>query len=205
MKSFKDFIVVVPEKYSKTFKTENGLEIYMDKRWSLKKVANTIVEVVENPLNYSGEINKGVLLFVDPTLLMQQSYVLTGEQENINLIHRENNLYKVDPSYIIAYSLDNGKNWIGFGNNLLAERIKIKEPKTEKSSLVIVPENTKPKEIKGKVKIFLSNKELENQGVKKEDVVYINELYTIDIWFNQKPLIWIRNKDILGKEIKQAV
>jgi co-chaperonin GroES (HSP10) len=201
MKGLNHFIVSIPEKYNQTFITEGGLELYGDKRWSLKQLANTVVEVLEVPLNYKGEIKKGSQLFVDATLLMQQTYVKTGEQENINLVDRNNKLYKVDPALIIAYAVEKSANWIGFGENVLGKKIKVKGSKEEKSGLIIMKEAVKDSTVEGKVKVYAINEELSNQGVKESDVVYVRKNLMVDVWLSNIKYAWIRNRDIVGVEV----
>lgn len=201
MKGLNHFIVSIPEKYSETFVTEGGLELYGDKRWSLKQLANTVVEVLEVPLNYKGEIKKGSQLFVDATLLMQQTYVKTGEQENINLVDRENKLYKVDPALIIAYLPEKGGMWTGYGENVLGKRIKVKGSEEEKSGLIIIKEAVKDSTVEGKVNVLVLNKTLLDQGVKENDNVYVRNNLMVDVWLRDQKYVWIRNRDIIGVEV----
>lgn len=201
MRGLNHFIVSIPEKYSETFVTEGGLELYGDKRWSLKQLANTVVEVVEVPLNYDGEIKKGSRLFVDATLLMQQTYVKTGEQENINLVDREKGLFKVEPSLIIAYTVEHGGEWQGYGENILGERIEEKGSGEEKSGLIIMKAAVKDKVVEGKMKVFVTNKVLAEQGVKFNDVVFVKDKLLVDVWLRDRKLVWTKNRYLMGIEV----
>lgn len=197
MKGLKDFVVHISERYKDTYKTEGGLELYADRRWSAKELANTIVEVVETPLNYDGPIKKGCNLFIDPTVIFNQMYQKTGEQENINLLDRDEKLYKVEPEMIIAYLVEKGGYWKGYGKNFLAERI-VEEQEEVKSSLIIMPES-KPKEVKGKVKAFILNEFLEEQGIEFGDELFVKEFSYVDVKLRNKKLVWYHSSDALAK------
>lgn len=197
MRGFKDFVVHISKRYSETFKTDSGLELYGDRRWSAKELANTVVEVVETPLNYEGPIKKGSSLFIDPTVIFNQMYEKTGEQENINLLDRDEKLYKVEPEMIIAYLVEDGGYWKGFGKHFLAERI-VEEQEETKSSLIIMPES-KPKEVRGRVKAFILNDFLREQGIEHGDEIYVDEHSPIDVKLGDVKLVWYNSNEALAK------
>lgn len=202
MKGIKEFIVHIPEKYSKTFKTESGFELEADRRFSLKLVANTVIEVVELPFNYDGPIKPGDTLFVDVTVLTYQAYVKGGEQENRNIIDRDNNLYKIHPSMILMYKPSGGE-WIAHNDNVLLERVPCKTQEI-KSSLIYTPDSSIKKFEKGKGSIAFINNQLEVQGLKLDDVVYLKNGLLVDVWFNNKQYMWTKNKYLIAVEIKKA-
>lgn len=200
MKGYKDFIIQLSEKWSDKFKTESGLELYADRRFSIKRLANTVVEVKEIPVNYMGTIKQGDTIFIDPTVVMNQSYVKMGEQENINLIDRDKKLYKVDPSLIIMHRPKGGE-WIGYGENLLMNRIKVEEKKS--SSLIIMP-STENKFEDGKAIVEFSNPQLMSEDVYKDSVVLFKSKYAVDCWFFDKQYLWTKNRFLLAT-VKEAI
>ncbi len=198
MKGLKHFIVRIPEKFSQTFKTESGVVLHADRRFSAKVVMNNVVDVLELPLKYNGPINIGDKLFVDPTVLLWQSYVKGGEQENRNLIDREKGLYKVHPNMIIMHRPLNG-NWIGHGENLLLEPVLAAKLK---SGQLIIPESAQKKTVDNKGKIAFSNPDLISQGVDKNTVVFTKGTMFVDIWFENTKYLWTKNKYLMAMELK---
>jgi hypothetical protein len=199
MRGIKDFIVSIPKKYSDTFKTESGIEFYADRRFSIKKVANTIVEVVEVPFNYSGNIKKGSLLFIDSTVLMQQDYAIGGEQENINLLDKKNNLYKVEQCLIILYQVNKDCKWMAFGDYFLAEKIQIKKEFLT-SSLIIMLEDSKPSFENNKCKVFIPNQYLIENKIEKNNIIFTSKNNGVDVIFMDKEYLWLRNRDAIASE-----
>lgn len=199
MKGLNHFIVSIPKKYKDTYVTESGLELYADRRWSLEKVGNTVVEVLEIPLNYDGPISTGDLLFLDIDTLARQKYVKGGELESQHLIDREKNLYKIDASLILAYKFKDGGEWLGFGENVLCD--KVKEKKEPTSNLIILPTDNKEEVVKNKLKVAVLNNDIKEQGVCIGDVVYVKPTVIIDVWLENKLYTRVRNRDVLGVAI----
>lgn len=196
MKSILEFIVHIPQKYSETFVTECGLELYGDKRFSRARLANTQVKIVELPLSYEGSVNVGTTLLIDATVVLTQIYSKNGEQESIHLVDRKKGLYKVDKSMIIAYQNESGE-WFGFNNHVLIKRIPFK--RIENGPLKI-PVNKKFEKGKGILK--LTNNEI--VGCSKGDIIYFNETYCVEVWLNDESLLWVRNRDLFAIEIKES-
>ena len=191
MRGLNDFIVHIPEKYRPTYKTESGLELHADRRWSLKKVANTVIQVLETPLNYNGPIKKGCNLFIDPTVLMSQIYPKTGEQENLYVVDREKSLYRIRPEFVIAYSMGAGTQWIGFENNILLDRIYEGAASFSSSSIISIPKGNIM--VRGRATILIPN---ENNDFQEGQLAFFNEEMAIDVYLGDVPLIWLRVKDI---------
>ena len=205
MIGYKDFIVHVKEKHRSTIKTSAGIEIHADSRFSGKETANTVFEVVEIPMTYIGVVKKGFQLMVDPTLVMEQSYQLTGHQENINLIDRAKSLYKVNKMLIICYRENENSPWRGFEDNLIVEKIKeIKASEKTESGLYLV-DTAKPVIERGKAKVLVTNSELEKQGVFPNDIVFINEQYVVDIRIDGIKYSWVKDRHVLAVELKEAM
>lgn len=200
MKGLVHFIVHIPQKYNETFKTKSGMELYGDRRWSPKEMANNVLDVIETPFIYDGPIQNGQKIFIDPTVLFQQIYSKGGEQENIHLVDREKNHYKVDQRLVIAYEKD-GK-WIGHNDNLLVE-LGFEEP--VKSDNLHIPEMANGKIDRKKGKIIVGNRSMSGLDVKVGDTVIAKPLMGIDLWFNGKLLTWFRNQDLLALVLNEAV
>jgi len=198
MIGYRDFIVHVPEKFSETFTTESGVKLYGSKSFSKKRMANNIVEVIQVPLNNKTDVIVGDMVFVDPTLFMEQTYSKGGEQENIYLMNKKKGLFRLPESLIICHKPKVGE-WVPFGKNVLLERIE-EDVEEIKSTLILAP--SKPKNVKGIAKSIMEVPEL---GIEQGDEVYIMELHVNDIWFGNKPVIWLRHRDLLGVKLNKAV
>jgi co-chaperonin GroES (HSP10) len=201
MIGYKDFIVHVPSKHKETITTESGLEIHADSRFSGKETANTVFEVVEVPLTYEGPVKKGFQLIVDPTLVMEQQYELTGHQENVNLIDREKNLYKVNQSLVICYREDELTPWSGFGENLIVEKIQVKKDNSKVKNGIHIIDSAKKVLERGKAYVRVLNEGLKKQGVNLGDIVFLNEQYIVDIRIEGRKFSWARTKHIIAKQL----
>lgn len=196
MKGYRDFIVKVDNLTEDKITTEGGLELFLDRRMSKKQVTNTVVEVVSTPCTYNGPVKAGFKLLVDPTIFFTQVYEKGGEMDSINLIDPKKNWYKVNPSMVIAYNEGPGFIWTGFEDNILVK--KITETKKEPLKMIgsiIVPEMSKEDLDTKKYKVEISNN---NTDVKEGDTVFVNEMMVVDIFFKERKLSWIRNKDLLA-------
>jgi len=205
MRGHKDFIVHIPEKYKDGIQTKGGATIHLDRRFNAKQVINTIVEVVSTPVIYDGVIKEGFNLLVDPTLLMNQTYTRTGEQENINLVDRDKQLYKVDPSLIIAYQEKGVDKWQGFQDNVILARIKPVQKELKKIGSIFIPDVAKPKDRKHVLEVLVANDEAAEMGMAHGDHVVVNIKYAIDMKFGDRDVVWLKNKFIHGVELKEAV
>lgn len=202
MKGIKDFVVHIPKRYNDTYKTEGGLELHADIRWSPRELANTIVTVTEPPLNYSGDIKKGTQVFLDTTAILDHEFNNVTQKAKYCIDH-DKDLYKIDPSLIIAYK--NNNDWIGFKDNVIVEKI-YTDNKKIKSSLIFIPEGNNKKQVKGIAKLVVGNSYLKNfEGVDSNENVFINDDLEIDIIFKGKNMLWLKNRDIVGKQLKSAV
>ena len=193
MRGYHDFIVHIPEKYAPTFKTESGFEVHADRRYSLKMVANTVVEVLETPFGYGGPVSRGDRVFIDPSVLMQQLFTKGGEAANIHEIDRKNGLYKVDPKMLLAHETVEG--WIGLNGNTFVKRLPM--PKLQSDHLEVVDFQ--------KTGI---NEDVARRGEvivpphgEDHEIVWFRNLYSVDIWMDGMELVWIREKDLLAEEI----
>lgn len=202
MKSIKDFIVHIPKEYNDSFKTESGLEIFADKRWSHRRLANTVAKVVEVPFDYEGEIiQKGFNLLIDISVLIRQNHVKTGIHESHNLVDREKKLFKIPRNLVILYSQGDGAEWKGFEDNLIVRR---SEERVDVKSNLYVPDAAK-KKIKGKGELIIGNEGLAEMEIENGENIYFDEHGAIDIYIRDTPYVSLKNRYILGKELKVAV
>lgn len=197
MRSLHEFIVHIPKDFKDSYKTESGLEIFADKRWSQRQLATTVVKVIKTPMSYEGEIEVGDFLFIDNAAVMRQEHIKTGVHESHHLIDRDKRLYSIPKMLLIAYKKKNTKEWIGFGDNVIIEREMVKEEK--KSSLLVSPTENIKKESKGKGVLFIVNNQIIDTGANKGDQIYFNELGAIDMFLGDKKVTWLKNRQVLAK------
>lgn len=188
-----DFIIYTDIVFNETFKTKGGLELYGDKRFLQKRLAQRIVEIKELPLNYEGEDIKGFQALIDITIFIQNNYD-HGKGMNNEVIGHEG-YYKIQSNMIIAVRENDRSDWIGFANNLLVE--KIMEEEEVKKSILIILETPKLKAKKGFAKVLSINSNLPE--LIKGDVIQYNDNYGVDVFLEGKELLWIRVKDCLTK------
>ena len=209
MKAHNDFIVHIPNKYKDTLKTKNGVKLYLDSRFSGKTAANNIFEVVNTPVNYDGEIKPGGLLLVDPIVVHSQRYKKWGQEENPYLIDRKKNLYRINPSLIICYAPNNGDDFKGFNDNLICEKHKVvaKEKELKKIGSIYVPNMSVEKvEDTSVLKVIIGNQKLATEeNIFEEDLIYYKPTGAVDIMIRDNQYVWLKNKYVLGKHLKQAI
>lgn len=193
MVSIRDFIVFTDVVFNETFTTGSGLELFADKRFSQKLLAQREVEIKSMPLDYKGENIVGWQAFIDPTIYFQNLYD-HGKGDN-NEIAEQKGFFKVQPNMIIAVRKDSESEWQGFENNLVVEQVM--ESQEEVKSSIIILEVPKSKPLKGVCKVVVSNTELDN--VIPGDTLRFNDYYGVTVYLNNKELLWIRVKDCLAK------
>ena len=191
MKPYRNFIVKIDQKYQDTFVTKGGIELYGDRKLSPKRMATTRVHVVATPATYSGEIKPGYDLFIDPTIVFMQAYQKTGEQDSRYLVDRENNLYRVPMSMVIAYVEKKGGHWKPYGENVLLER---EDHHEDFKTKLAIPDSAKSP-MKGFGAIWLAPDET---GLSLGDKVYFDERYAVDMYMYNREMVWVRTKDLLA-------
>ncbi|MDM1494998.1 co-chaperone GroES [Myroides odoratimimus] len=193
MQSIKDFIIYSEVDLRDTFKTESGLELFADKRFSQKLLANREVIVQSIPLDYTGENITGWQAFIDPTIYFRNNYN-HGKGDNLE-IPGEKGCYKVQPNMIIAVRKDSNSEWIGFENNLVVEPIVEKFQENEPQGLILGVPKTRTKD--GYCKVIITNNRLDD--ILEGDTVLFNHEYGVDVYLDSKKYLWIRVKDCLAK------
>lgn len=198
MKGVHDFIIKSDFEFAKTFTTESGLELHADVRFSADRLANRIATVLETPLSLEEcEIKSGYQVMVDPTIFYQQDYVIGGQMENNFMVDRANGIFKISPNMIVLYRENEQAEWKGFQESFLAEMDKEIIPEVKIGSLVIEQEKTKVSEVFAKV--LFSNADLESEGVKNGDRIFITPNLGVAFWIEGKQYLWIQNRHVLAK------
>lgn len=193
-----DFTIKLDFEFAKTFKTESGLELHADVRFSADRLANRIATVLELPLSLTdSEIKSGYEVMVDPTIFYQQNYDVIGKVENSFMIDRANGIFKISPDMIVMYRKDKNSKWKAFQNSFLAELESEITPEVKMGSLVI--EEAKTKKSKVFAKVLFTNTELENDGVNDGDRIYIKPDLGVPFWIEGKEYQWIQNRHVLAK------
>lgn len=195
MKGIHDYILEIKEPFKESFKTESGLEIFANKRFSADRLSNRIAKVMATPLFFEGIIEVGYEVLIDATILYEQIYQ-KKVQESIHLLDSEKKLFKIDPKLIVLYRENAQEQWKGFLDSVLVEPIK-KESKSLKSSLIILPEEVAEFE-QNKAKMVVCNNDITNLGISKNDIIAIKPL-GISFWLDGKEFWWLKNDDVLGK------
>ena len=194
MRGIRDFVLHIPNKYNEKFKTEGGLELYGDHRLMAKEMANTIVEVVEVPFGYEGPIEKGNIVFIDPTIVMQGIYK-EGVVDSPFLIDRENAWYKASENLIIAYSSDKGKTWKCINDNILMETVKVDNEQVVNGLIRVNLKSSKDNEMI----VVLPNEEIKKEGIKEGDSLLVNKDLMVNVKFDGKNLAWLKNDDLFAR------
>jgi co-chaperonin GroES (HSP10) len=206
MKGIKDYIIHIQQRFTDTYKTEGGLELYGDHRWSAKEMANTIVDVIETPFFGKSPIKKGYQVFIDSTVVFNQTYQKTGDAESPFLVDKEKGWFKVSNDLIIAYRENKDSEWIAFGDNNLLSRIKnIEEAPKKIPSLIITPDSNKPKYKKGLCTVFIASTNIQKLDVEKDMVVHMEELTAVDVTLDGKKYVWVKDRHVIGISLNTKV
>ena len=199
MRGYNDFIIKVDVVYNKTFKTESGLELHADSRFSQDRLANRIAVVEEIPLTLQGKtpIKKGFQVMIDPTIFYENEYVATGVQMTPFTIDKNKGLYKIKDEMIVLYREDENSEWKANAENLLI-RFK-KEEVAEKKVGSIIIENKKEIVSKDHATILHANELLQEEGIQDGDLLFVQQCYGVPFWIHGIEYNWIHNRHVLAK------
>lgn len=192
MRGVHDFIIKIDREFNDTLETESGVVLYADKSFSQDKLANRIATVVETPLTYSGEIQKGFELFIDHSLFLRETYK-HGTVENIYTIDAEKGLYKIPEDLIYMYKV-NGGEWIGYNDNLMVGEEK-ENTEEEKIGSIIVATKKQKRVIN---RVIVANDSLSDLGVSIGDSVLVDEKMKMPVPYNGKTCYLLTNKYIFA-------
>lgn len=195
MKSTFDFIVKQDNPFNDTITTKNGAKLYLDKRFSQEKLVNKEVDVVETPFLIKTSIKVGDKVLIDPTIFHNMHNELAGEIENPNIVDKKQGHYKISPEMIVCFKDKKTKQWQGFQNNIIVEKIVNEENQTQ-SGLILEQHFQKFK--KDRAIINISNEKLELYGVSKGTEVAIEDDYLVPFYIDGKEYFWCNNEAILG-------
>ena len=138
MRGYNDFIIKVDYAYAKTFKTESGLELYADARFSQERLSNRMATITETPINLEDcEIEKGYQVLIDPSIFYQNTYEANGTQETPFTIDKNKGLYKINPSMIVCFRATENDQWKGYNESLLVEPQVINNDNLKSSFIII--------------------------------------------------------------------
>ena len=199
MKGYNDFIIKVDIVYNKTFKTESGLELYGDSRFSQDRLSNRIAVVQEIPLTLEDKtpIKKGFQVMIDPTIFYEAEYLVTGVQMTPFTIDKNKGLYKITNEMIVMYRENENSDWKGNSENLL---VKFKKEKvSEKKTDNIIIEIEKETVSKTHAVVFCSNKLMQEEGIKEADLVFVQDGFGVPFWIDGIEYNWIHNRHVLAK------
>lgn len=201
MKGTKDFIIQIDNPYSETFKTEGGVELYGNVDFTTERQSNRIAKVVGIPSLYESEIKVGFEVLIDASPLYRQIYEGT-KQYYQNIVDARDNIFHLPKDMIVCYREKQNSDWIGFGENSLAEPL-FEAQKVERKieTNLILPETVTTPKYNGKVKIHYTNSDLKKEGVANGDTVYMNSIGGVDYWLDGKLFWWVRNRDLIGLEL----
>lgn len=192
MQALKHFIIEVKDPFKDKIEIGN-MELFVDKKISRDRSANRFGKITSCPiLEESFGLQPGYEIIFDATILYRQVYK-EGVQESIHLMDKEKSLYKIEPDMIILFRENEGSEWRGFKDNLMVEFI-TEVPKLS-DKLITIP---KPVVVKGKAKVIFRNAELENEGIEKGQLIFMNPNAGIPFFFKNETLYWIRTKDVLA-------
>lgn len=199
MKGVKDFIIQIEQPFSETIKTEGGLEIFGDKRWSAEKMANRIGIVISAPICHNTVIKEGYQVLVDPTILYEQVYHLTGgRQDSVFLVDKTKMYYKVDPNMVVLYRENSESEWKGYHENAIYEAIADETAEEPLENLFIyIPKTIQTKFKKNRVTLKFGNETILNQIAVGQELI-VKEQMGIDFYINGKTYLWYRNSDVIA-------
>lgn len=199
MKGYNDFIVKVDFVYSKTFKTDSGLELHADSRFSQDRLSNRIAIVEEIPFVLEGKtpIKKGFQAMIDPTIFYEAEFVVTGVQETPYTIDKNKGLYRIEDGMIVLYRENENAQWKANSENILIQFEK-EEAEEIKSGLIVLEAKTATIS-KDRARILHSTELLKKDGIKDGDLVFVEQGYGVPFWIEGIEYNWIKNRHVLAK------
>ncbi|MHC5200856.1 co-chaperone GroES [Myroides sp. LJL119] len=149
MISYYDFIVFTDVVFNDTIENDTielqgGAKLFLDARFSEKRLAQREVIIRSVPLNYEGEDISSYQAIIDPTIYFRNMYH-HGKGDN-NEVPGMKGCFKVPASMIVAIRKDESEPWIGFVDNFIGE--KVMDSNEEVKQGLIITEIAKPKELK---------------------------------------------------------
>lgn len=188
-----NYVIKISHEYNETFKTESGLELYGDKRFSQKRLANQYATIVGQPLLYEGDLLEvGTKVFIDPVFFHSISQD-DSIQYTVNSIDRDKGLYSIEPQNIIMY--EDGSDWKGYLMNWVGKN-KIENKEKTQGSIVI---ETKTKKRTDYFEVVYPNKFLSSNKVNTGDVIFVKDQYFVPFWIEGVEYHWVKDRHTLAK------
>jgi hypothetical protein len=197
MRGYNEFIIKVSHVFNQTFKTESGVELHADSRFSQDRLSNRIAVVEEVPLLVKTPIKKGFEIMIDPTIFYEAEFAATGVQITPFTIDKNKGLYKIANEMIVLYRENENEEWKANAENLLV-RFK-KEEVSEKKMGSIIIEPAKQIVSKTHATILHSNTLMQEEGIQDGELVFIQEGFGVPFWIDGIEYNWINNRHVLAK------
>jgi len=197
MTGLHEFIIEIKIPLNDTFKTETGVELYGNEKFSVDRLANRIGTVINTPLFHDTDIEPGDEVMIEPTIFHKQIY-RSVEQDYTRLVDKNKMWFRVTPAMIVLYKKNGSDEWKGYLKNNLVELVKKNAPKIT-STLLYLPEEKEEYE-QNRVRLLYGNEELQNMGAENGDNLVINPIGGLDFWIDGKRHWWVRNIDIWAVE-----
>jgi len=197
MRSYNDFIIKVEFAFAKTFKTESGLELHADPRFSADRLSNRIAMVQEIPISLKDcEIEKGFQVLIDPSIFYEQTFEVKGTQETPFTIDKNKGLYKINPSMIVCFRATENDTWQGYNESLLVEPEVIEQEDLKSSFLII---EVKKKQVSDEyAHVVYTNKKLWSENVENGTRILKTKDIGVAFWIEGKEHQWINNRHVLA-------
>lgn len=201
MQGLHGFIVKSEKEINETFKTEGGVELYGDARFSHGKMMNRIAIVQEVPLLLENSpIKKGFEIILDESVFLRLQSEHFGEIENNYTIDKRNGLYNVSTELIYAYRENSEANWNGFEQRVFVKEIIEEAAEIKVGSIILEPAKSNVK--KGVFEIAISNDLLRENDFNEGDIVKVNEDFLLEVYIDNQKYFQLDNNDIFAKVIE---
>lgn len=199
MRGYRDFIIKVDFVYNKTFKTESGLELHADSRFSQDRLSNRIAVVEEVPLNIENTtpIKKGYQVMIDPSIYYGINTIVTGQQLSPFVIDLHKGLYRISNEMVVLYRENENDDWKAYNESLL---IKFKKVELEEKKVgLIIMETKKTSVSKDRATVKFSNELIKEDGINNGDSIIVQEGLGVPFWIDGIEYNWINNRHVLAK------
>lgn len=198
MKGYRNYIIKSEFEFSQSFKTETGLELHADSRFSSDRLSNRIATIEEVPVCEKNQtIKKGFQVMIDPTIFYRQNYIVGGITETSFMLDRMKGLYTIDPKMIVLYRENENEEWQAFGENLMVQMKKETIPAVMIGEIILSDEKTVIS--KTLAEVTYSNDLMISENVDKGDTIFIKKGIGVSFWIDGKEFQWINNRHILAK------
>lgn len=195
LRGYHDFIIKSDFEYADTFKTESGLELHLDARFSADKLANRVVTVLQVPVKLPDcEIRPGYQVMIDPSIYYRQNYDGFGDVENNFMLDRQKGIFKISPAMIVLYRETPESEWKGFNDSLMVAYDKVVVPEKKLGELII--EKAKEQKSDSVAQVIYANT---SEDITAGDKIYTQGGIAVPFWIDGKEYHWINNYHVLAK------